>query len=130
MSATVQAAKSTWNSEVLSKIQVADTSNVTRTKMFYTALYHAHLLPSNRTDEQPYWTPTGQYFDDFYTLWDIFRCLTSLWTLIQPNLTEGIVSTLIDIWKHERFMPDGRSSNYNGRVRSITTMSPQYLTRY
>lgn len=35
---------------------------------------------------------------------------------MDPDLGAGIVSTLIDIFKNEGFMPDGRSSNYNGRV--------------
>ncbi|KAK5001505.1 hypothetical protein LTR60_007361, partial [Cryomyces antarcticus] len=59
----------------------------------------------------------GPYYDDFYTLWDTFRCLNSFLNLVQPKVAEGIVITLVDIWKHERFMPDGRSSNYNGRVQ-------------
>lgn len=116
LNATTGAAVSAWNSQVLSSIQIANTSNVTRTKMFYSALYRTHLLPSNRTGENPYWTPTGDYYDDFYTLWDIFRCLTSLYNLINPRLAVGIVTTLIDVWKYEGFMPDARSSNYNGRV--------------
>ena len=116
INATINSAKSAWNSEVLEKIQIANTSNMTRTKMFYSALYRTHILPSNRTGEQPYWTPTADYYDDFYTIWDTFRCLNSLVNLINPGLGAGIVSTLIDIFKNEGFMPDGRSSNYNGRV--------------
>ena len=119
MNSTVDTAISTWNTDVLNLIQIANTSNATRTKMFYSALYRTHLLPSNRTGEQPYWTPTGDYYDDFYTLWDIFRCLTSLFNLINPDLATGMVTTLIDIYKNEGFMPDGRSSNYNGRVSTI-----------
>ena len=38
---------------------------------------------------------------------------------LQRARAEGIVRTLIDIWRHEGFMPDGRSRNYNGRVRTI-----------
>ena len=117
LNATVDTAKSTWNSDVLSKIQVADTSNSTRLEMFYSALYRTHLLPSNRTGERPYWESDEPYFDDFYTLWDTFRCLNSLYLLLEPEIEEAIVRTLIDVWRHERFMPDARSSNYNGRVQ-------------
>ena len=85
--------------------------------MFYSALYRTHLLPSNRTGEQPNWTPTGEYYDDFYTIWDTFRCLNSLYNLINSDLAVGLVTTLIDVYKNEGFMPDGRSSNYNGRVQ-------------
>jgi putative alpha-1,2-mannosidase len=117
LNATANAAKATWNSGVLSKIQVADRSNSTRLEMFYSALYRAHLLPSNRTGERPHWESDEPYFDDFYTLWDTFRCLNSLYLLIEPEIQEALVRTLIDIWRYERFMPDGRSSNYNGRVQ-------------
>ena len=51
------------------------------------------------------------------TLWDTFRCTNSLYLLLNPDLAEGIVRNLIDIWRHERFMPDGRSANFNGRVQ-------------
>ncbi|KAI1462683.1 glycoside hydrolase family 92 protein [Annulohypoxylon moriforme] len=110
------AAKDKWNSEVLSKIDVT-TTNETQLEMFYTAMYHAHLLPSNRTGENPYWESDEPYYDDFYTIWDTFRCLHPLLTLIQPKTQVGIVRALIDIWRFERFMPDGRSRNFNGRVQ-------------
>lgn len=117
MNGTIAAAKTAWNMDVLNKIQVGGLDNDTRLEMFYSAMYRAHLLPSNRTGEQPNWTPTGGYVDDLYTLWDTFRCLNSLYTLIAPDVQTAIVTTLIDVWKYEMFMPDGRSSNYNGRVQ-------------
>ncbi|KAH6659425.1 alpha-1,2-mannosidase family protein-like protein [Truncatella angustata] len=114
--ATVDAAKDQWNTEVLSKIDVK-TANQTRLEMFYTGLYHAHLLPSDRTGENPNWVSNEPYYDDFYTIWDTFRCLHALTTLILPDRVVGIVRALIDIWRFERFMPDGRSHNVNGRVQ-------------
>ena len=50
---TVDAAKATWNSDVLSAITTTDLNNQTRLQMFYSALYKSHLLPSDRTGE--YW---------------------------------------------------------------------------
>ena len=44
--------------------------------------------------------------------------------LIEPTVEEEIVRSLIDIWRHERFMPDGRSGNYNGRVCSQNICFP------
>ncbi|KAI8956480.1 glycoside hydrolase family 92 protein [Daldinia sp. FL1419] len=110
------AAKEKWNSDVFSKIEVAST-NHTQLEMFYTAMYHAHLLPSNRTGDNPYWESDEPYYDDFYTIWDTFRCLHSLFVLIQPQTQIEIVRALIDIWRFEGFMPDGRSHNFNGRVQ-------------
>jgi putative alpha-1,2-mannosidase len=109
-------AQDKWNTEVLSKIEVK-TTNATELEMFYTALYHGHLLPADRTGENPYWESQEPYYDDFYTLWDTFRCLHSLHTLIVPERQEGVIRAMIDIWRHERFMPEGRSHNHNGRVQ-------------
>lgn len=116
LNATAQSARDNWNSEVLSKINVT-TTNDTQLQMFYTALYHSHLLPSDRTGENPNWDSEEPYYDDFYTLWDTFRTLHPLITLILPDRQTDMVRALIDIWRHERFLPDGRSRNYNGRVQ-------------
>ena len=48
---------------------------------------------------------------------DIFRCTTSLYHLIQPAYYEEMIRAVIDIWRYEGYMPDGRSGNYNGLVQ-------------
>lgn len=111
VNATVNASRAAWNNKVLSAVQFGgntNTTNQTRLEMFYSALYRSHLLPSNRTGENPNWNTTEPSYDDLYTAWDIFRCLNSLFLLISPNVEEDIVRSLIDIWRHEGFMPDGR----------------------
>jgi putative alpha-1,2-mannosidase len=45
---------------------------------------------------------------------DTFRCTTSLYHLIQPKAYEAQIRALIDIWRYDGFLPDGRSGNYNG----------------
>lgn len=114
---TVDAAQEEWSSTVLNQLTTTDLSNTTRLEMMYSSLYKAHLLPSDRTGENPFWISSEPYYDDYYTLWDTFRCLNSFYLLTQPSRAAGMIRSLIDIWRHERFMPDGRSSNYNGRVQ-------------
>jgi putative alpha-1,2-mannosidase len=132
---TAQAATKTWEDEILSKIEVYDTRNTTLLTMFYSAMYRSALLPSNRTGENPFWDDGVPYVDDICksprltqiircsvthfqdTLWDTFRCWFSLQLLIKPAIATDLVNTLISVWRHERFMPDGRSGNYNGRVQ-------------
>ena len=75
-----------------------------------------HLMPSDRTGENPNWDTGEPTYDDFYTLWDTFRCLNSYILLTAPKRAADIVRSLIDVWRFERFMPDARSGNYNGRV--------------
>ncbi|KAH7303643.1 glycosyl hydrolase [Stachybotrys elegans] len=113
---TVAQAKDKWNAEVLSKIDL-QTNNSTLLTMFYTGLYHANLMPSDRTGENPYWESDEPYYDDFYTLWDTFRCTHALTSLILPEREVDIIRSMIDIWRHERFMPEGRAHNYNGRAQ-------------
>lgn len=115
---TVAAAVEEWNADVFSKIQVSTDSSQNRTNLIllYSSLYFMHLMPSDRSGENPLWE-SGDSWDDFYTLWDIFRCTVSMYHLIQPKYYQSMIRSIIDIWKYEGFMPDGRSGNYNGLVQ-------------
>jgi predicted alpha-1,2-mannosidase len=112
----VDNAKARWNEDIFGKVQVS-TSNETDLQLLYSSLYGMFLIPSNRTGENPGWDSTEPYYDDVFTLWDTHRCHTSLFHIVQPNAYEEFVRSLIDIWRHDGFMPDARSSNFNGRVQ-------------
>lgn len=113
---TTQAAVDEWNQDVFSKIQVPLDASVNQTNLvlLYSSLYFMHLMPSDRTGENPLWDSGEPSWDDFYTAWDIFRCTVSLYQLLQPAYYEGMIRALIDIWRYDGYMPDGRSGNYNG----------------
>jgi predicted alpha-1,2-mannosidase len=112
----VGATKNVWNTQVFSKVTTSETdSNVL--KQLYTSLYGMHLLPSNRTGENPGWSSSEPYYDDFFTFWDLWRCTTSLLQILQPQVHEEVVRSLIDTYEHEHWLPDARSSNYNGRTQ-------------
>lgn len=114
---TVSNAVKEWNADVFSKIQVpldSPTTNQTNLVLLYSSLYFMHLMPSNRTGENPLWDSGEPYWDDWYTIWDVFRCLTSLLHLIQPAAYESMIRSLIDVYMYEGYMPDGRTGNYNG----------------
>lgn len=115
---TVNAAVAEWNTDVFSKIRVPtdNSQNKTNLVLLYSSLYFMHLMPSDRSNENPLWKSTDSW-DDFYTLWDIFRCTVTFYQLLQPTYYASMIRSLIDIWKHEGFMPDGRSGNYNGIVQ-------------
>jgi putative alpha-1,2-mannosidase len=114
-----QAARDEWNRDVFSKIRVGTSkkANKTRLTLLYSSLYFMHLIPSERVGENPLWESDEPYWDDFYTMWDLFRNQVSLWHLIQPSYYESMIRSLIDMFKHEGYMPDGRSGNYNGLVQ-------------
>lgn len=62
--------KTAWNDQILSKITTTDT-NSTRLQLLYSSLYHMHLVPTNKTGENPLWSSTEPYYDDIFTFWDI-----------------------------------------------------------
>lgn len=46
-----------------------------------------------------------------------FRCGTALFQIIQPDPYEEYIRSLIDVWRHVGFMPDARSSFWNGATQ-------------
>lgn len=107
-----------WN-KILGKVDIND-NNEANKKIFYTAMYHVFLQPTNRTGENPKWHSGEPYYDDFYTIWDTFRATNPLFTLLNPGLERDLIRSMIDIYKFDGYMPDGRSGNDNGRVQGGT----------
>ena len=104
-----------WD-QALGKVQIEGATPQQR-QLFYTALYHSMLMPVDRTGENPLWKSSEPYYDDFYTIWDTFRATNPLLTLIDEQREIDIVRSLVDMYRHEGWMPDGRQGNYNGRVQ-------------
>jgi len=105
-SSVVEDTKKVWNSEILAKITTT-TKNTTNLGLLYTSLYFMNLLPTNQTGENPGWDSTAPYYSDTFTLWDTFRCTTPLNQILTPQAYEEYVHSLIDIWEHDGYMPDG-----------------------
>lgn len=112
----VERAQETWNAEVFSKVQVTGASD-DDLQLLYSSLLGMFMIPSNRTGENPGWESHEPYYDDVFTLWDTHRCHTALFHIILPNAYEEFIRSLIDIWRFDGWMPDARSSNFNGRVQ-------------
>ncbi|MDE1163389.1 MAG: GH92 family glycosyl hydrolase [Acidobacteriaceae bacterium] len=108
-------ARHAWD-VALGSIAIEGASHMQR-KMFYTALYHTMLMPTDRTGENPGWRSSEPYYDDFYAIWDTFRTSGPLLTLIAPERQAGMVGALIDIYRHDGWLPDARSGNSNGRTQ-------------
>lgn len=66
-----------WNKEVFSKVTTTET-NTTKLNQLYSALYFMHLLPQNKTGENPLWKSDEPYYDDIFTFWDIVRACTGV----------------------------------------------------
>jgi predicted alpha-1,2-mannosidase len=106
---------SAWD-KALSRVQLKGASS-SQMQAYYTALYHNMMMPVDRTTENPKWKSTEPYYDDYYALWDTFRTTNPLLTLIAPERETEMVRSLIDIYRHEGYMPDARSGNDNGRTQ-------------
>lgn len=105
----------TWN-KALATVDVSGETPEQR-RMLYTALYHTMIMPTDRSGENPLWQSNEPYYDDYYAIWDTFRCASPLLTLIAPQRETDIVRSLVDIYRHEGWLPDARSGNYNGRTQ-------------
>lgn len=111
-----QEAEDKWE-KLLSKVDVDPSTSEAYKRMLYTALYHTMLMPSDRTGENPRWTDSAPYFDDYYALWDTYRTSMPLLAIIDPQRLADMINSLINIWKRDGFMPDARSGNCNGRTQ-------------
>lgn len=114
--------ESKWE-QLLSRITLSDDTSDSYKKMFYTGLYHTMIMPVNRTGENPLWTNDEPYYDDFYCIWDTFRSSSPLIALIDSKRQVEIVNALLNIYKREGYLPEGRSGNDNGRTQGGSNAS-------
>lgn len=107
---------SEWEN-LLSRITIDSKADEHIKRMFYTGIYHTMLMPSRRTGEWSKCAPEEPYFDDYFTLWDTYRTSLPLITIAAPEIESEIVSSLINIFRYDGYMPDGRSGNSNGATQ-------------
>lgn len=98
-------ADSIWNA-YLNSIKIEGGTPEQQT-VFYTALYHTFVMPTDlKKDENPGWHSDSPHFWDYYTIWDTYRTVMPLHTLIIPHKQAEIVQSLIDIYEHKGWLPD------------------------
>lgn len=107
---TREAAKAAWNSE-LSKIEVK-TQNISYLQNFYTSLYHCMIHPSLASDVDMRYRGGDlkvhagtQHRYTVFSLWDTFRALHPLFTIIQQERTKDFVNTLLGFYKEAGLLP-------------------------
>jgi len=98
-----KASEEVWN-QTLSKVEVEGDSKEDKIK-FYTALYHCFQLPRTASDADGSYQGFAQdtmihkaigftYYDDF-SMWDTYRCLHPLLTLLEPKRSLDMVKSLV-----------------------------------
>lgn len=114
-----QRADSIWEN-ALDKIEIEGGSKEQQV-LFYTNLYHSLLMPTDVTGENPRWRSDQPAYWDYFALWDTFRTLHPLLTLIQPERQVGMINSLIDVYDHTGWMPECWTSGVHGFVQGGTS---------
>lgn len=101
----------------LSKVRVEGGSDADR-EIFYTALYRAHFMPHDVSGENAAFgtgiSSRNTHYEDYYALWDTFRTVHPLLTLIQPDRQREMVDSLVAVYEDTGWMPDSRVAGTNG----------------
>ena len=108
---TREAARTAWNRE-LSKIRI-ETEDVDERTIFYTALYHTMIQPSEFCDVNgDYRGADGDIHrnNDFktyttFSLWDTYRAAMPLMTVIHPEKIRDIARTMVKIHEEQGKLP-------------------------
>ena len=80
-------AKEEWR-KILGAIDLK-TNDKALLRRFYTAMYHMHIQPRNRTHDHGNW-------DDFHTLWDTWKSVFPMYSLLFPEKMGSIIDSFID----------------------------------
>ena len=109
--ATVEAADKAWNEE-LSKITV-ETDDPRSKTIFYTALYHSMIAPSEfcdvdgsyrGADGNNHSNPGYKVYTTF-SLWDTYRAAMPLYSIFQKERYTDMIRTMISIYQEQGKLP-------------------------
>lgn len=75
-------------------------------QVFYSALRNTFLMPTHVTGEVAGWDPERPHYWDHYCIWDVFRTVMPLHTLIAADRQREILNSLLDIYDKRGWLPD------------------------
>jgi len=81
---------------------------------FWSGIYRTMISPQDYTGENPLWKSSEPYYDSFYCIWDSFRSIHPLLTLVDPYSQTQMIRALLDIYRHTGKLPDCRMSLCKG----------------
>ncbi|HWB92568.1 MAG TPA: glycoside hydrolase family 92 protein, partial [Puia sp.] len=135
-----RAADEKWERE-LEKINVETSSDTDKT-IFYTALFHTMIDPMLYndhngdylgTDKKVYRHAPFQNYTTF-SLWDTYRALNPLYTLVQPERVNDIVNSFLAIDRQQGILPvwhlEGCETHTMPGVSSVQVIAEAYLKGY
>ncbi|MDE6770301.1 MAG: GH92 family glycosyl hydrolase, partial [Muribaculaceae bacterium] len=109
--ATAQMAETLWNDE-LGKVRIKGGTEEQK-KIFYTALYHSAIAPSEFSDVTGNWRGAdgkvhesdGSVKYTTYSLWDTYRAEMPLLSILQPERYADMINTMSDICEEQGRLP-------------------------
>lgn len=119
-----EAARADWN-RYLGKIDI-DTQNEEQRTVFYTALYHTGISPSLFTDidgryrgldREVHATTADKPMYTIFSLWDTFRALHPLLTIVDPAQNSRYIQALLTQYQEGGILPMWElAGNYTGTM--------------
>jgi len=126
-----------WERE-LSKI-IIQTKSKTDKRIFYTGLYHTMFDPMLFNDHNNDYRGTdkkiykGAKFKNYtvFSLWDTYRALNPLYTIMQPEKVDDIIRSMLHIYQQQGKLPIwhlmGCESNMMPGVSGVQVVAEAYL---
>lgn len=130
-------AEKRWN-QMLSCIDVESTDERGK-KIFYTSLYHMFIAPTLYADvngefrghDDKIYKADGWTNYSTFSLWDTYRTLHSLLTIIQPQLVPDMVNSMLSIYDQQGKLPIwplvGGETNQMPGYSAIPVIADAYL---
>jgi len=98
--------------DTLGAFDVTGGSDAERT-IFYTAVFHAHLMPRDRSGEFARYAPNAPMWDDHYAIWDTWRTLYPLLALVRPDVVRDTVNAFIERQRVDGAVSDTFIAGFN-----------------
>lgn len=133
----VEKAKTLWENE-LSGITIGN-KNDKYNKIFYTALYHTAVAPTLYCDVNgEFRGHNDKIYRDIkhlnystLSLWDTYRALNPLFTIIQPEMVADLVNSKLSIFDQQGYLPvwplAGGETNCMPGYSSVQVITDAYL---
>lgn len=87
----------------LSKVKLKGGDPISQ-KNFYSSLRNSMMMPVNVSEEIEGWD--NEHFWDFYCIWDTFRTVSPLYTLLFPEEQRKMIRCLLEIYEKKGYLPD------------------------
>ena len=116
-------ARKKWNNR-LSRIGLTGVDEE-QMKMFYSSLYQTMKMPRDRTGDNPHWESDLPYWDDHNCIWDTWKTVFPLHTLINEKVVTDNILAFIDRYEHNGQVFDAFLAG-NDRVYQWTKVELPY----